>query len=101
MYDGKFSLRGLAGPDAVNGVLLVFCSHPVEGLNSLIVSLTGCRPFHSVAAMLPSTGCVQSNFTSRRGTKLPCQYAMLPSASAYTVLFDEFVRRSITLLNDA
>ena len=34
---------------------------------------------------------------SRRGMKSPCQYAIVPSASAYTVLFDEFAISSMVL----
>src|SRR5438270_10150917 len=55
-------------------------------------------PFQSVAEVLPSTGRLQLNLASRRGTKLPCQYAIFPLSSAKTVLLELLDLRSITFL---
>src|SRR5437879_3346338 len=88
MYVGYSSRFGLFAPATVNGVELQFCSQPSFGLYTCTVCSTVCKPFHSVALVLPSTGLLQSYFGSRTGIKLPCQYAMFPSASAYTVLLD-------------
>ena len=54
-----------------------------------------------MAGSVPSTGLVQSNFGLRLGMKFEWKNAMLPSASAYRVLLDELVCRSITFLYSA
>ena len=90
---------GLFGPAAVHGQLFVLYSQPDFGFSRFGDSSMECASPHSVAGSLPSTGAVQLNFGLRFGMKFAWKYAMLPSASAKMVLFEEFVWSSIEFLN--
>src|SRR5512133_4090505 len=94
-YAGNADCRGLLGPAAAHGQSLALYTQPLAGFSTLGASSNDSRPFHSLAGSLPSTGCFQSNFGSRRGMKFACRYATFPSACAKSVLLDEFVSRSL------
>src|SRR5688572_13419139 len=98
-YAAKSAFRGLFGPAALHGWLLVLYSHPVAGFSTSGDSSTDSTSPHSVDGSLPSTGFDQSKRGSRFGMKFAWKYAMFPSASAKIVLFEEFVCRSIVCLN--